>query len=79
MMNENTKTKTEQAIRAICGDLERVAKKTLIFNASMQAMQQSNCFTKIDYDLQFMEIATVVKHTAERIEEALKEYEADED
>lgn len=79
MMNENTKTKTEQAIRAICGDLERVAKKTLIFNASLQAMQQCDRFTKCDYELQFMEIMVVLKNSAESIEQALKEYEADKD
>lgn len=79
MMNENTKTKTEQAIRAICGDLERVAKKTLIFNASIQAMQQSDSFTKIDYELLFMEMASVISNTSKRIDEVLKSYQEEED
>lgn len=79
MMNENTKEKTERAIKEISRDLERVAKKTLIFSASIQAMKQSDCFTKCDYDIQFMEIMVVLKNSAESIEQALKEYEADED
>ena len=79
MMNENTKTKTKRAIKEICGDLERVAKKTLIYNASIQAMQQNDCFTKCDYELQFMEIMVVLKNSAESIEQALKEYQVDED
>lgn len=76
-MNENTKTKTEQAIRAICGDLERVAKKGLIFNASIQAMLQSDRFNKFDYELLFMEIATVLSNTSERVDEVLKGYKED--
>lgn len=79
MMNENTKEKTRRAVRDICNDIERVAKKSLIFNASIQAMQATDRFTKADYDLQFMEIAIVLKQSAERIEEVLREYEADED
>lgn len=77
MMNESTKTKTELAIREICDDLERVAKKTLIFNASIQAMQLSDCFKKIDYELQFAEIETMIRLTAERIAEAVKGYKED--
>jgi hypothetical protein len=76
-MNENTKEKTENTIKEICGDLERIAKKTLIFNASIQAMQQSDCFKKFDYELQFMDIETMLRLTAERVAEALKEYKAE--
>lgn len=77
MMNENTREKTERAIKAICTDLERVAKKALIFNASIQAMQLSDSFKKFDYEEQFTDIEVMMRLTAERITEVVKGYKED--
>lgn len=76
-MNENTKEKTIEVVGKIASDLEWIAKKGIIFNASTKAMLQSEQFEKFDFEFQFMEIATVLRNTAERVEAVLKDFKED--
>lgn len=72
MMNEETREKTDEAIGKVARDLESIAKKGLLFNVAIKAMNESGNFNKFDYELQIMEIAAVLKNASARVDEVLR-------